>query len=103
MMVPEGEVMPGSEIEGLAVIDAGGVDDLLHLLHVRGLGGPALVRAIVAIGVVFAAVADDPDLEFPGAPDPHPAFGDIAVLANQRLGHQRSLQSSYGTISYGTL
>src|SRR6267154_6513857 len=76
-------------VEGLAVVDAVLVDELLHLRHHQALaGGTALVRAVIAIGVVLSAVTDDADLDLVGAHDPHPAFRHVAVLADQNLGHR---------------
>src|SRR5262245_659014 len=46
-------------VEGLAVIDAVLVDKLLHLRHAQAFaGGPALVRAMVTVGIVLPAVTD---------------------------------------------
>src|SRR6476661_2977406 len=61
----------------------------VELLHAQALAGrAALVRAVVAVGVVLALVADDPDLELAGAHDPHPALGHLAVPAHQHFGHR---------------
>ena len=93
-------------VEGLAVEDAVLVDQFLHLRHAQALAGrAALVRAVVAVGVVLAAVADDADLDLAGMHDPHPALGDIAVAANQHFGHRPCSHrpNCYDTISYGTL
>src|SRR5215510_11437573 len=81
-------------VEGLAVIDAVLVDELLHLRHAQALaGGPALVRAKIAIGVVLAAVTDDADLDLAGAHHPHPALGDLALPTHQHFRHRFPLSS----------
>src|SRR5207244_8913194 len=73
-------------VEGLAVVDAVLVDQLLDLRHHQAFaGGAALVRAIVAVGVVLSAVADDADLNLVGAHDPHPALRDLALPADPPL------------------
>src|SRR5262245_66645508 len=76
-------------VEGLAVIDAVLVDELLHLRHAQALaGGPALVRAVVAVGVVLPAVTNDADLDLAGAHHPHPALGDLALPAHKHFRHR---------------
>src|SRR3954470_7244226 len=76
-------------VEGLAVEDAVLVDEFFHLRHAQALAGrAALVRAIVPVGVILALVADDPDLEFAGPHDAHPALGHFAVPAHQHFGHR---------------
>ncbi len=45
------------------------------------------MRAMVAVGVIFAGLADDADLELAGPHHADPAFGDLAVPAYQNIGH----------------
>ena len=86
--------MPGADdvhvvlIESLAEEDAAVADAVHHLRHAQPLAGrPALMRAEVTVGVVFVAMADDADFLGPDLDQPHAAFGDLAVFANQHFGH----------------
>src|SRR5262245_9383063 len=61
--------------------------------------GPALVRAMVAVGVVLPAVTDDADLDLAGAHHPHPALGDLALPAHQHFRHRFPLSSVLHCVS----
>ena len=64
------------------------VDQVDNLRHPHALADrAALVRAEIAIGVIFAAMADDADFSAPGCDDADAAFGDLAVLADQYFSH----------------
>ena len=78
-------------VEGLAEIDAVLADQVDHLRHTQPLAGrSALVRAEIAIGVVFSGVADDADLDRPG----------LASAARPPSAISPSLQTSTSAISY---
>src|SRR4051794_20391868 len=75
-------------IESLAEIAAVLADQIDHLRHAQPLARrSALMRAQIAIGVIFSGVMDDADLDRPGLDHPHAAVGNLAFLANQYLSH----------------
>src|SRR5690242_19030201 len=71
-----------------------GRDDVDDLRHSEALADrAALMRAVVAIGVIFTALADHADLDLAGGDDAHPAIGDLAVFADQYFSHSAPIPS----------
>src|SRR5262245_54810724 len=74
------------------VMDAGAlalaIKALLDLLHHDALAHrPALVRALVAPGEVFAVAAKHADLDAAGRDDLAAAFGDLVLGGYEQLAH----------------
>src|SRR6185437_242926 len=70
-------------------------DDIEDLRHADAFADrAALMRAMIAIGVVFAALADDADLDLAGGDDADPAVNDLAILANQYFSHSAPIPFS---------
>ena len=66
-------------------------DDLRQLQSFTGR--PTLVRADVAVGIIFTFVKDDADLYRTCLHQTRPTIGNFARLANQNFRHGTSVQS----------
>src|SRR5579862_286630 len=79
-----------------------GRDDIEHRRHPDALAyRTALMRTEIAIGVIFAAMPDDADLDRAGRDDPHAPFNDLAILANQHFSHLMTLPSLFKLVDWG--
>src|SRR4029079_16071670 len=86
--VPRADDMHVLAIVILAQDGAIGPEHVEHLRHQHAFAHrPALVRAVIAVGVILAIVANDSNLEGPDRHDPRPALGNLAVLADQYFRH----------------
>ena len=63
-------------------------DHVDHLRHPYAFaGGAALMGAQISVGVKIPALVDDADLDVAAADHSDAAICDLAVLADQKIGH----------------
>src|ERR1700754_3139308 len=85
--VPRADDVHVALVELLAQMNALLADLLDHLRHLQALaGGTALVRALIAVGVVGALVEDHANLDGPALHQAGAALGDLALLAHADFG-----------------
>src|SRR5580698_2723022 len=89
--VPGADDVHVALIENLAEMNAFLADLLHHLRHLQSFAGRAtLVRADIAVGVVFAFVEDHADFGLTAFDQPGVSLGDLAFLANTDFRHASS-------------
>jgi hypothetical protein len=97
--VPRAHDVDVTLIEGLSKVNSAIADKIHHLRHLEAFASrAALVRAEIAIGIVFAGVPNDPDFQLSGFDQPNPAIGDLTILANKHIRHQSSPFVTYRAV-----
>jgi hypothetical protein len=70
-----------------------GIKAIDHLGHPDAFAGrPTLMRTIIVVGEIFAAVPDDGDFQIADPNDPHGSVGELVVLANLDFRHPQPLR-----------